>query len=105
MKKILIISKAFYPNISPRSFRATELAKEFSRQGHDVTVITEFTEDQESLVKENGIKIIDLGKPFLKPIELKGGAIEYNLRRFLRRGLLMLFEFPDIELIWQVKKK
>lgn len=36
--KILIISGSFYPNNSPRSFRTTELAKEFCRLGHDVTV-------------------------------------------------------------------
>lgn len=35
--KILIISGSFYPENSPRSFRTTELAKEFCRLGHDVT--------------------------------------------------------------------
>ena len=39
--KILIITQAFYPGISPRSFRATELAKELARQGDDVTVYAE----------------------------------------------------------------
>lgn len=34
--RILIISGAFYPNNSPRSFRTTELVKEFSRLGHEV---------------------------------------------------------------------
>ena len=43
-KKILLVSSAFYPEISPRSFRATELAKEFCRRGHDVTVISKFRE-------------------------------------------------------------
>lgn len=35
---IIIIAKAFYPIVSARSFRATELAKEFSRIGHTVIV-------------------------------------------------------------------
>lgn len=39
-KKILIITMAFFPDNSPRSFRATELAKEFGKQGHRVDVIT-----------------------------------------------------------------
>ena len=39
-KRILIISSAFYPFNSPRSFRTTELAKEFARRGHQVKVIT-----------------------------------------------------------------
>jgi len=38
MTKILIVSNAFYPEISPRSFRTTELAKELSRQGHKDTL-------------------------------------------------------------------
>lgn len=37
--KILLVSGAFYPENSPRSFRTTELAKEFTRRGHEVTVI------------------------------------------------------------------
>ena len=34
--KIVIISQNCYPYISPRANRATELAKEFSKRGHDV---------------------------------------------------------------------
>lgn len=37
--KILIVSGTFYPRQSPRSFRTTELAKELSKLGHDVTMI------------------------------------------------------------------
>ena len=37
-EKILIISQVIYPNRSPRSHRATELAKEFARMGYDVTL-------------------------------------------------------------------
>ncbi len=40
-KKILIATKFFNPDITPRAFRAFELAKEFARQGHIVTVLTE----------------------------------------------------------------
>ena len=36
--KILIVSGSFYPENSPRSFRTTELAKEFCRLGHNVMV-------------------------------------------------------------------
>ena len=34
----LLVSVSFYPENSPRSFRATELAKELCRQGHKVLV-------------------------------------------------------------------
>ena len=36
--KVLIVCSSFYPVNSPRSFRATELAKELVRQGHEVVV-------------------------------------------------------------------
>lgn len=38
--RIIIITKSFYPVVSPRSFRATELAKCLSKKNHDVTVLT-----------------------------------------------------------------
>ena len=36
--KILIISGTFYPKNSPRALRTTELVKEFSRTGHEITL-------------------------------------------------------------------
>ena len=33
-KRILIVSRSFYPDNSPRAFRTAELSKEFARQGH-----------------------------------------------------------------------
>lgn len=36
--KILIVSGAFFPNNSPRSFRTTELVKELSNRGHEITL-------------------------------------------------------------------
>ena len=38
--KVLVVSRAFYPTNSPRSFRTTELAIELSKQGYNVTVLT-----------------------------------------------------------------
>lgn len=37
--RILIVSGFFYPTNTPRAFRTTELAKEFARCGHEVTVM------------------------------------------------------------------
>lgn len=51
--KILIVSGAFYPNNSPRAFRTTELVKEFSRLGHDVTLCIPQTKyDHTEFIKE-----------------------------------------------------
>ena len=36
--KILILTGHFFPELHPRAFRAAELANEFARRDHDVTV-------------------------------------------------------------------
>lgn len=51
--KILIISAAFAPDNSPRSFRTTELVKELARRGHNITVyLPRSKADRTSFVKE-----------------------------------------------------
>ena len=61
--KILIISGAFYPQNNPRSFRTTELSKEFAKQGHQVTVyVPKDNREHVKFEKEYGVTIKDLGK-------------------------------------------
>lgn len=56
--KILIVSGAFFPEDSPRSFRTTELSKELSRLGHDVTVyIPDYDYDYSRFDKECPMRI------------------------------------------------
>jgi hypothetical protein len=55
--KILIVTKSFFPLLGPRSFRATELAKSFSKQGHEVRVLTFYDKSHEKFALENGIEI------------------------------------------------
>ena len=105
-KKILIVSRSFYPMNSPRSFRTTELAKEFARQGHEVTVLTP---KKESIHKEfeekHNLRVWDLGLPKWKAAEIKGKGIERLTRRALRRFPSLFFEYPSIELMGMVAKK
>lgn len=105
-KKILIVSKTFYPINTPRSFRATELVKEFSRQGHDVTLYT--VKDDKYHVpfeKEYGVKIKDLGKLVFDSFDIsKGGRFVSVAKRAVNRAMNLLFEYPDIELMFKVKK-
>lgn len=103
-KRILIISRSFYPIISPRSFRATELAKEFSRLGHDVTVITHKDEIQTEFAKAHRISIKDLGKRKLNALKLGSSQLLINLSRILNRLLQITFEYPDVELMYKVYK-
>lgn len=104
-KKILIVSASFYPENSPRSFRTTELAKEFARQGQNVIVITHKIPDiHNEFEKKYNLVIKDLGKRKWKSIILKGTGISRLCRRIILRLSLLLFEYPNIELFWMVKK-
>ena len=99
------MSSAFYPEISPRSFRATELAKEFCRQGHDVTVISEYREHEYSdFINEFPLRIEMWNKHILPEVPnctLK--PFSYFTRTFSRL-LLVLFEYPVIEYMFKVKR-
>lgn len=104
-KKILIVGSSFYPMNSPRSFRTTELVKEFARQGHEVTLLT--VKDDEYHIpfeKEYGVTIKDFGPLRFPKIKLKEAGFSNLLRRILRRGLHLFFEYPAIELMFRVKK-
>ena len=105
-KKILIVSGAFYPQNNPRSFRTTELSKEFARQGHEVTVYTTKNNSEHSKFEnEFDITIKDLGKRKFTDINLnKGNKIFKLVKKVWRRILVQLFDYPNIELMFQVKR-
>ncbi|MBL0012876.1 MAG: glycosyltransferase [Flavobacterium sp.] len=105
-KKILVVSSAFYPENSPRSFRTTELVKELARQGHSVTLYTlKKPEFHTAIEKEFGIVIKDLGTRKMPIINVGSGAKPIVLmKRIINRALLQLISYPDIELMFMVKK-
>ncbi|MFN4083086.1 MAG: hypothetical protein ACK4K9_05585 [Bacteroidia bacterium] len=104
--KILLVSQGFYPENSPRSFRATELAKEFALQGHDVTVLTNPKEfDLTEFANNVGIKIKYTSNINLS--EINFGRIKgllFYLNRLIVRFLLLFFEFPYIKLTFAINK-
>ena len=100
-QKILIISRTIFPHIAPRSHRATELAKELARQGHDVTlaaVLGKF--DYSQFQEETKIKICDLG---MSGFEWSNSDTEQKSISFWRKAIVWLLRrwviFPDI-LFW-----
>ena len=98
-RKILIVSRAFHPLIAPRAFRATELAKEFARQGHNVTVITHKRDfDYDSYSKQHNFEIKDFAKGKWKDIPQTNIVF-----KIFRKILNYLFLFPDIQLTKMVK--
>jgi len=103
-KKILLISNGFFPEISPRSFRATELAIEFARQGHDVTVYSKYRDyNYIEFLSRNKLKFHMWSKSkYLNFPEFKG-KVGKLITRSIKRFLLMLIEYPAIEDMFKVK--
>jgi hypothetical protein len=104
-KKILIITHGFYPEQSPRAFRATELAKEFCRQGHQVTVMAPFRVDTGTLAEEYGFHYTSLGTLNWRIFNFKSlGEIGRLYNKLVNRTLPLLFEFPMMEIFFKVRK-
>jgi hypothetical protein len=104
-KNIVIVCKSFFPINSPRSHRATELAKELALQGNSVTVILSGrVKDHDDFEKTHGIKIIDMGTLTWKSPTLGSSKLSNLLSRLIGRFLLMAFEFPGIQLMFKTNK-
>ena len=80
------------------------MAKEFVRQGNEVTVCTHFRNGLEDFAIQNGFKLIDLGSlTWPKPV-VKGKGVLLLIRRIIARFSSLLFEYPIIQLIPLIKK-
>jgi hypothetical protein len=98
-KQILIVTRFFHPEITPRAFRAFELAKEFSRQGHKVTVLTTKKDYNYGQVQQKyGFTV--KATVTKEPRDLQGGG----LIRVVRFALLHFFQYPFIRLTPFFKK-
>lgn len=105
-KKILIVTRYFYPENTPRAFRATELANEFAAQGNEVVILTcKNYNIHPDLEEKHSFTIRDFGSVHLKPVNYESSnKLSSIIKTVWRRLLLMLFEYPDIELMWLVKQ-
>jgi glycosyltransferase involved in cell wall biosynthesis len=106
-KKILIVGRTFFPELSPRSFRTTELAKEFARQGHEVTVL--LPKNLEEILKrtfnnEYRINFIFYGPLHWKVFQKSKYPFVGDLKRKFGRLLFLLFEYPNIEIYFKLPK-
>ncbi len=103
-RRILLVSDAFYPEISPRSFRATELVKEYYRQGHDVTIITRHrNDDYTEFLNEFPVSFKMWEKQSYPNIPVNGkGPISFLLKA-ISRILSVLFEYPAVEKMYRVR--
>ena len=103
--KILIVTQHIFPIQSPRSIRSTELIKELSRRGHQVTVYAVLGKyDYSAFQQEYGIKV--------KPIPIRWEIFPNNSDGSGRRTLidkilgrlLRKFEFPLFEFYYRIAR-
>ena len=89
---------------APRSFRATELAKEFARKGHNVILYAVLGEyDYSSFEEQTGIEVRNLGPMTFAKLN-SDGINERNLIGKVGSHLFgKLLEFPDIEMSFRIK--
>ncbi len=102
--KILIVSVSFYPEVSPRSFRTTELVKEFCRQGHEVVLAGLDADGRQELRKEYGFHWLSFGygewnRAFQWMVG-KGG-----IWRMISGAMGWFLEFPHLEWYFKIPKK
>ena len=99
------MTHGFYPEISPRSFRATELAKEFSRLGHEVTVIAPYRKGLDTFLRQHSINFKDLGEVTWKVPQIKtNNKILGLFNRAIVRSSDLFFAYPFIQLKYSVNK-
>lgn len=104
-KKILIITQGFFPDQSPRGFRATELVKEFCRQGHRVTLMSPDKIGISTLIDEYKFEFVSIGKLKWKIFNFNSlGIFGKAYNKAVNRLLPLIFEFPRIELFFKTKK-
>lgn len=101
--KIVIISQVIYPRISPRSFRATELAKQLARLGHDVSLYAVTGDfDYSVFFKQTGVKVKPINKMRLSTFN-SDSKIRYNFFDRIAYHLLhKAIEYPNIEFCWKI---
>jgi hypothetical protein len=102
--KILLVSSAFFPENSPRSFRATELAKELCRQGHSVVLATLVTPERTAFAQQHGLELLDLGERKLRFISRPKNRYLDLAVRAINRLMSLAIEYPDIELMFKTKR-
>jgi hypothetical protein len=103
-QKILVISKFFFPDNNPRSFRVTELVEELARTGHNVTVlIPRRKEFHDAFQKEYNVKIEDLGFHFFYNTNLPVFK-KMILKPLIQTGIADKLNFPDVLYYFKTKK-
>lgn len=103
--KIVVISQVVYPRQSPRSFRATELAKYFAKQGHEVVLYGSLGDyDYTTFSSSTGVQVKSLGRLRFSTLNSSSSVRNSFFDKAFKTLFGRLFEYPDIELAFKVKR-
>lgn len=98
-KKIVIVSKFFKPDITPRAFRTFELARELGKQGHDVKVLVPVAyQDKYHKEADHQFEVLPLIKEWK---QLQGRNPAIKILRFILNHFLIV---PNIYHLWSVPR-
>lgn len=102
--EITVISAYFYPEITPRSFRTTELVKELINRGHKVTLYVPKRDfDYTDFKKQYPVEIKYFSNNQMGCTKLpKGNSIIKKGYRFLYYQLCHYAEYPQIKYVKEI---
>ena len=101
---ISIVCGYYYPQNTPRAFRAAELAEEFARRGYNVKVYTlTGGGDYSSYTQKTKVKIVNLGNSKLGMPDTFGKSNRSLFVRALVKIFSRLLFLPYIELVWMIR--
>ena len=90
--KVLLVSYFYYPENTPRAFRANELVKSFTKKGHDITLLLPNKQVYENNTYPPNVKTIFVGK--LIPNSSSKNKSQSSLVKKLREiGFLIKYYF------------
>jgi hypothetical protein len=105
MKSILIISRYFYPELSPRAHRTTELARELDRIGHRVELgLPDSDFDYREVLAGTKINLLFYGKVKSGSFHFGKGRLPDLLSRIWFRLLNIATDYPNGVLYFRMKK-
>lgn len=102
-KKILIVSRTIFPRRAPRAYRATELAIQLAKYGHDVSLYGVLGDyDYKSFEEQHRLKVKNVGKMRFATLNCQGETKNNLVTKLLTKVFRRLLDFPDIELMFKL---
>ena len=106
MKSIIIVSAFFYPELTPRAFRTTELVKEFCKRDYEVTLYLprKVNVDYSTFPVIKNLTIKYFTKSKTCDFIPHGHNIISGIIRHILLPIYHLIEFPNIRFMFQIPK-